>query len=1154
MISFSFEIEKDGGRLSLTEISKKLFRTSELQLTLSEWDKLSDFGQVDALGKIRSAEQEDNGTCNELADGTGYFLSHDFISGLSDYHSRALNLPVTFPYQVDIKTSNNIGSPNFAISWTVFRRGKPLKINRQGCFAFKGDKPYRLPKELYEVIECIDSFHAISVPTFDQKTKFIAELKTLLPQNPDGNLIFEGELEKISLQHASAMSLQITGDKNSINFNPVLFHKNIMTKASELQEAIDESEQIFSLAEARNFSATFKNTEEVKPTYLLGKAKYVFIDEALRPALKAVKLAANLPRENRIDFAKSPQKYIKSMFEKELSGLSDIEREIQSLQIDEIFIETIQFSERVTEMGIWKAPDLPWLKPEPKEWRSDSYSFFVHGKLIIFPIGDLETVIEQLQTAIETGKPSIKIGTEEIIPDPDLLATLESLTTKRPDRPDPLKQNTDTDTDSDTNSDSDSDTSEPTENVGPIVPLTKENFEVVEYNLKFKLRLEELDDRPPERLKPNVTLKAHQQTGVSWLVETYNRGYPGVLMADDMGLGKTLQALSFLAIMVKTRKIDEETKKIDEKTREKGKRKPLLIVAPVGLLKNWEEEHEKHLSSPGLGCLAKLYGNSLKKFKTGKGRDIDVGTAILDADKIRGFDWLLTTYETLRDYQESFAQIKFSCVVFDELQKAKNPRSLLSQGTKVLNADFSIGLTGTPVENSLADLWTIMDILSPGRLGDLKGFLKEYPETNTNSPEAGVAKLKGLSKKLLKEIEKYPPPVLRRMKTELKDGDLPEKRLIPSNETTLPMPTIQEDAYSDISNRLNSKSIKMIDALHQFRTISRSPISAEQIGQFSVDDFIDASARLQVTFNTLDEIYQKQEKVLLFVESRTLQPVLASIIKQKYKMTSQPLIINGLISGDARQRKVNEFQEGADGFDAIIISPKAGGVGLTLTAANNVIHVERWWNPAVEDQCTDRAYRIGQNKPVSVYTPIARSTSYGDKSFDCILDKLLQKKRSLATDVFMSTQIESDDFASAFAESKSQKLLNLDEIDCLEKGSDFENAVIDIIRVAGLTANHTQTSYDYGADIIVRNEATKKSAIVQCKHKADITKNINESAAQEVLNARGHYEMDSPLLVVVTNAISATSKCSELCRENNMRLVARDELLEIGQILAHDLS
>ena len=1134
MISFIFEIEKDGGRLSLTETSKKLFRTSELQLTLSEWDKLSDFGQVDALGKIRSAEQEDNGTCNELADGTGYFLSHDFISGLSDYHSRTLDLPVTFPYQVDIKTSSNIGSPNFAISWTAFRHRKPLKINRQGCFAFNGDKPYRLPKKLYEVIECIDSFNAISAPTFDQKIKFIAELKTLLPQRPDENLRFEGELENISLQHASAMSLQITGDKNSISFNPVLFHKNIMTKASELQEAIDESEQIFSPAEARNFSAAFKNTEEVKSTYLLGKAKYVFIDEALRPALKAVKLSANLPRENRIDFAKSPQKYIKAMFKKELSGLSDIEHEIQSLQIDEIFIETIQFSERVIEMGVWKAPDLPWLKPEPKEWRSDSYSFLVQGKLIIFPNGNLETVIEQLQTAIETGKPSIKIGGEEIIPDPDLLATLEGLTTKKPDRPDPLKQNTDTD--------SDSNTSEPPENVGPIVPLTKENFEVVEYNLKFKPRSEKLDARPPECLKPNVTLKAHQKDGVSWLVKTYNRGYPGVLMADDMGLGKTLQALSFLAIMVETGKTD------------KGGA-PLLIVAPVGLLKNWEEEHEKHLSSRGLGNLAKLYGNSLKKFKTGKGRDIDTGTAILDEGAIKDFNWLLTTYETLRDYQKSFAQIKFSCVVFDELQKAKNPRSLLSNGTKVLNADFSIGLTGTPVENSLADLWTIMDILSPGRLGDLKGFLKKYPETNTNSPEASVAKLKDLSKQLLKGIgDDDPAPVLRRMKTELKDGDLPEKRLIPSNETTLPMPTIQEDAYTGVSNRLNSKSIKMIDALHQFRTISRSPVSAEQSSQFSVDDFINASARLQVTFNTLDEIYQKQEKVLLFVESRALQPVLASIIKQKYKMTSQPLIINGLISGDARQRKVNEFERGAEGFDAIIISPKAGGVGLTLIAANNVIHVERWWNPAVEDQCTDRAYRIGQKKPVSVYTPIARSISYGDKSFDCILDRLLQKKRSLATDVFMSTQIESDDFASAFAESKSQKLLNLDEIDCLEKGSDFENAVIDMIRAAGLTANHTQTSYDYGADIIVRNEATKKSAIVQCKHKANITKNINESATQEVLNARSHYDMDSPLLVVVTNATSATSKCSELCRENSIRLVARSELLEIGQILAHYLS
>ena len=130
-----------------------------------------------------------------------------------------------------------------------------------------------------------------------------------------------------------------------------------------------------------------------------------------------------------------------------------------------------------------------------------------------------------------------------------------------------------------------------------------------------------------------------------------------------------------------------------------------------------------------------------------------------------------------------------------------------------------------------------------------------------------------------------------------------------------------------------------------------------------------ASTRMKITFEELDKIKEKNEKVLIFLERRSMQPVIAGIIREKYKMAHTPLIINGLVKGSARQDYVNTFQTNPLGFDVMILSPKAGGVGLTLTAANNVIHLERWWNPAVEDQCTDRVYRIGQTKPVTVITP-----------------------------------------------------------------------------------------------------------------------------------------------------------------------------------------
>ena len=512
--------------------------------------------------------------------------------------------------------------------------------------------------------------------------------------------------------------------------------------------------------------------------------------------------ASKLSKEKRIEFAKAPQKYIRAKFGKNLDDLSDIDIEIESQLIDQLFIETKQFSDRVIEVGIWKMPDLPWLKTEPSEWLADNYSFWIQGKIVCFPVMDLEKVITKVKKAKQNNAHFCEIGGEQVTPSCDLINSLTDLSPIMPNvkEPKPITY---------TSSDR-------------IVLLTKENFENLEYYKNIECRVEKLTSNPPRCLSSSTTLKVHQQLGVEWLVETYNRGLPGVLMADDMGLGKTLQALVFLAIMVEAGKTDFGT--------------PILIVAPVSLLKNWQEEHEKHLAAHGLGRFGKLYGNGLKQFKMGSGRDIETGEAALDAEKIKRCDWLLTTYETLRDYQVSFGQVEFSCVIFDELQKAKNPRSLISKGAKVLNAEFSVGLTGTPVENSLADLWTIMDILRPGRLGDLKTFLGKYPTPKNENDQESINKLTHLSKQLLEKSTNAPAPILRRMKADLKNNELPEKIIVHSSETTEMMPEIQENAYAAVSNRLNGGFIKTIDALAQFKTISLHPVSSNNPEQISVDE------------------------------------------------------------------------------------------------------------------------------------------------------------------------------------------------------------------------------------------------------------------------------------------------------------------------------
>ena len=195
-----------------------------------------------------------------------------------------------------------------------------------------------------------------------------------------------------------------------------------------------------------------------------------------------------------------------------------------------------------------------------------------------------------------------------------------------------------------------------------------------------------------------TALKTHQLAGLAWLQDAWRQGRPGVLLADDMGLGKTLQALAFLAWLREGMAISVVSPA------------PVLIVAPTGLLENWREEHDRHLAKPGLGRLLRAYGKDLAQHRIVSAD----GQPGLAPDALRSAEWVLTTYETLRDYDKDFWRVRFAAVVFDEVQKIKTPGIRLTDAAKSINATFTIALTGTPVENRLADLWCIVDTVHPG--------------------------------------------------------------------------------------------------------------------------------------------------------------------------------------------------------------------------------------------------------------------------------------------------------------------------------------------------------------------------------------------------------------------------------------------------------
>jgi hypothetical protein len=632
-------------------------------------------------------------------------------------------------------------------------------------------------------------------------------------------------------------------------------------------------------------------------------------------------------------------------------------------------------------------------------------------------------------------------------------------------------------------------------------------------------------------------LHSHQKDGFSWLQQHWREASPGAILADDMGLGKTLQTLAFMN-WVKLQ-MDNGC----------GHQRPFLVVAPTGLLKNWEAEAKKFLAPPGLGPLFRAFGASFKTL-------VNSGWANATAE-LKAAGWVMTTYETLRDKILAFTGIHWAVVAFDEAQKIKNPKAMVTDMAKSLKAEFTLPLTGTPVENSLADLWCIADTAQPGRLDTLKEFVGRYMPGGKSEER----QLQDLKEVLLSS--EGTALMLRRSKEE-HWKERPDKAEAIHRET---MPQLQAAAYSAAVNRAGAEQGKpgvMLKALQSLRTISLHPFMSEDMN--SHDEFINASARLKATFKLLDDISSRGEKALIFVEYLRMQSVLSEIIEQRYSCP-KVMIISGKVSGAKRQARVDEFQNNRGGFDVMILSPKAGGVGLNLTAATHVIHLSRWWNPAVEDQCSDRAYRIGQSCPVIIHYPIAIHPEYGEEnSFDFMLHDLLNRKRYLSRTLLAPPAGTNEDVTWLFNKTvesvegeaeydipenqddfDSGDDIDLDRIDLMEP-IEFEQWVLRRLTQRGYDTKSTPVSGDAGADgiAIAPSGSGLPSYIIQCKH-TQSGASLGHGAIEEVLRAADRYT-DLPnqvVPIVVTNAKDFTRQSRSLARGRNVKLFSRANLISL---------
>jgi SNF2 family DNA or RNA helicase len=482
----------------------------------------------------------------------------------------------------------------------------------------------------------------------------------------------------------------------------------------------------------------------------------------------------------------------------------------------------------------------------------------------------------------------------------------------------------------------------------------------IEVDPRANSYLQNLLGKPNESLDIPSTFKGklrpYQYHGFTWLSFLQERGI-GACLADDMGLGKTVQAIVYLL-------------SLEEKEQVNKQPAPALIICPTSLIGNWQRE--LHVFAPSL----RVYAHH------GPDRMTDEEFQIKKTD----YDVMITSYSLIVRDNSWMGMLVWPIIIIDEAQAIKNPLTKQSRLIRQLHANHRIALTGTPMENRLDELWSIMDFLNPGYLGSLRRFRQQFAipiEKQKNTEKA----------QLLKSL--IQPFILRRTKTDPTIiTDLPDKI---EKKEICHLSSEQASLYQSIVDELmvkmgSAKGLErkglILSALirlkqvcdHPFLLVKQAPVEANHSG------------KLYRFFELIKIIFEQNQSALVFTQYVKMGEILNEQLKKFYP-TCPVFFLHGGLPSHKREELIESFRKHKDQPALFILSLKAGGLGLNLTEANHVIHYDRWWNPAVEDQATDRAYRIGQQKNVHVYKLISEGT------LEEGIDQLIDKKRGLTDQV-----------------------------------------------------------------------------------------------------------------------------------------------------------
>ena len=1087
----------------------------------------------DLKGEIDVSNLSKNDLFEIDSNGDKLLLEYNEIYNLDRLTLRLLKLPKFFPGLVYIDNKGYFGSSKVEFEYNISSgMDKYIIVNENYIESVSNPEKYILTKEQYELIKLIDQYN-----NDFNKNKETNEQYRMLNAIKD-------------VSHKTNLLLNETMKKE----DDLLLLENIeldfLESDEDYLEVVPQSSQL-SKEQNENLRKVFKSANLSQDFYLLNidnKRVKVVVNKELKDALKVVKSNEKISKK---DFVKRESQIFDNIISEKVEfnygprviGLGYLNyRPSPAPNISEMDWFSKEFPKIMTDIPII-------LKPEHLSYMQDKFNnledfeetelkFDVEGdeKKLFISKENLANEIKKLENSIKEITDYNKAKTlDEIIEiaeadnySQDYIAYKGNYIRKfdkevAEQYRDDLREIEIEKRENKKNTTKDQEK----------VLLPKDNIETLDYTEDIEKIKEEKVELPNSlRYSEGIELKEHQKEGLLRIQSLYKKSnVNGLLLCDDMGLGKTIQILSFLAWL-----------------KEKEALRPSLLIMPTSLITNWYDEKN-------IGEIQKFFLDDTFKVKI-----LDGKKSREEIAELRNYDLVLTSYESLRINHKETGYIEWKVVVCDEAQKMKNPKTLLTTAIKTQNALFKIACSATPIENTVVDLWCLTDFVKPGLLESQKDFEQKYMKP-LSSNDINDNKRREINNKLSDLLGEF---YLRREKEKVLSSDFPKKIVIydkikPSSQ--------QEEIIENLKNT-GKAALAVIQGM--IMTCSHPQLvdrDVDEVPLGSEESLIEEAYKLAHIHTILTKVKEKNEKAIIFTKYRKMQKILWNVIK--YWFDIEIGIINGDADKASRRRVLDDFRK-KEGFNAIILSPEAAGVGLNIVEANHVIHYTRHWNPAKEEQATDRAYRIGQKKDVYVYYPIISNVEsiereeyntvdewikkqlevdMTDSSPEEKLNRIIVKKKRMLKDFFLTCGGEfDDDMAKEFAAMSNgvEKDLSIEVIDNIAH-QEFEKLAVVLLEKEynskyGLV---TVESGDKGIDGLIFSE--KGNILIQAKH----TKRLDTNAAKELFYGEKIYSKtlnrSFPKLIVFTSASKSniSEDIKKMEKDGEIEIYHREKLTEL---------